>query len=644
MLNSLFAPSKKTALLFLVFLSLYANSQVLKSVVYDFDGLNQGETDLPEGDYSFGDLSYKISPDPLAPADMLGDRVLELHINWQTGSGIFGRGISRYIEFDAARDRFNFYFYNPPSNQQVANLDICLTDDDDQSDTYDYFKDDCWLKSLAVPPGHGWQLFPVPLKDFIDSNAGGNGLLDMAFTGNQGMLLMVELRFKKTDPNAGDPVFYLDMLSFSDGNLPTGNTLVDLPAKEPSDHCLLGAYMKEDRGKEYLIPTDFEDLFPSGPGKRIRYVNFFIDWAMDGGTHANELPGTEIQTLLLNGYQPIITWEPLFMGYDRLDPVQPRLSNILNGNYNDYIDDFAAKIKTYNDTLIIRFMHEFEGDWYAWSISQNNHDPQQYIAAYRLVVDRFRALGVTKVKWMWCVNSDYAPYTWYNWIVPAYPGDNYVDIIGTDIYNNHYPVNSPYWKSFRMQAAESYYYLTRYFGHKPLYICELGCRERLGWEDPSSQSKGAWYERMDKELQSNFHKARALVFFNAAPDQNWLVNSSPYALQSLTDNVWQDDYYFKTGIGIQTTDKAGMVFYVYPNPSDGAVMISCNAAEAGQLFDLRVSNSLGQTIYSEKTCKMAGCKKIDLNNYGKGIYFIELKRENSDYKQSLHVTRKLIVQ
>ncbi|MCW3078466.1 MAG: hypothetical protein JWO32_3075, partial [Bacteroidetes bacterium] len=49
---------------------------------------------------------------------------------------------------------------------------------------------------------------------------------------------------------------------------------------------------------------------------------------------------------------------------------------------------------------------------------------------------------------------------------------------------------------------------------------------------------------MDKELQSTFHKTRALIFFDAAPDQNWFLNSSSSSLQSLTNNIWNDDYYF----------------------------------------------------------------------------------------------------
>ncbi|MES2567927.1 MAG: PA14 domain-containing protein [Bacteroidota bacterium] len=527
----------------LLFVATASFSQ-LKSLVYDFDGADVGQTDLPEGDYGFGDLTYQTVASPLPFNDMISDRVLKINLNWSANYGVFGRGISRFIEFNQQQDVLNFYFYNPASNNQNATLTVALADDDNQSNAFENSSDDQWVKNVVIPMASGWQLISVPLKDFTDGNAGGNGVFDMAFTQNKGMLVFAEFRFTKNTSGLSNPAFYMDFINFSEGELPHGATILDLPPKNATDYARLGAFESYPFGEEYKIPQHFESLFPSDSAKKIKYVNWFMGWSKDGGTVANNLPGAEVQTLINNGYTPIITWEPMFAGHDRLSSVQPRLNDIIGSNYNAYIDNFANKLKSYNDTVIVRFMHEFEGNWYPWSIVHNGNDPNRYVAAYRKVVDRFRALGATKVKWMWCVNSDYYPYQSFNWIVPAYPGDNYVDIIATDIYNNHYPEALPWWRSFRWQTTETYYYLNKYFPNKPLYICEVGCRERKSVENPASETKGAWFERMDKELHSNFSKVRALIFFNAAPDQNWFVNSSPSALQSLTTNVWRDNYYF----------------------------------------------------------------------------------------------------
>lgn len=629
------------ALVFILHLS--TKAQVLKSIVYDLDGLDIGATDLPEGDYHSGDLTYQVNASPLSFNDMIADRVLQVNLNWSSGMGVFGRGISRYIEFDVNADRINFFFYNPASNNQEANINVVLTDDDDQSNHYDYFSDDCWMKNITIKSADYWQFISIPFTDFYDSNPGGNGVFDIAYTDNKGMLLMTEFQFLRP-AGAGNATFYLDYINFSDGALPHGGSEFDLPPKDPWDHSPLGAYMKQARGQEYLTASQFESLFPSAPGKKIRYVNYFLDWSVDGGTTANDLPGYEVQAMLSSGYRPVITWEPLFAGHDRLDPVQPRLPAIANGTYNSYIDAFANKIKSYDDTVIIRFMHEFEGNWYPWSLCYNNQDPNLYVSAFRNVVDRFRAAGANKVKWMWCLNSDCAPYAYYNFVPPAYPGDSYVDIVATDIYNNHYPVNLPYWKSFRMQCAESYYYLTKYFPQKPLYICEVGCRERFSWENPASQSKGDWYERMDKEMQSNFHKAQALIFFNAAPDQNWTVNSSPGALQSLIDNVWNDDYYFSNFNSIAMRSNETDELHVFPNPTTGTVTLKYRSASMKDLYRIRIHNAIGQVIYTEEIKGGAGIfKQIDFNPYPKGVYFVELI-SNTDPDKGLHKTKKLVYQ
>src|SRR5438270_2522201 len=102
---------KKLAPIPLLLLSLFSHGQsYLKSVIYDFDGLDINQSDLPDGDYKNNDLTYRVAANPLAPSDVLGDRVLELNLNWQHGSGEFGKNISRFIELNSSSDRLNFYF------------------------------------------------------------------------------------------------------------------------------------------------------------------------------------------------------------------------------------------------------------------------------------------------------------------------------------------------------------------------------------------------------------------------------------------------------------------------------------------------------------------------------------------------------
>lgn len=642
-----YQPNFLFMLIFFCLLKFNIHAQILKSVVYDFEGFDIGQTSLPEGDYSYGDLSHQIVANPLTASDMLGDRVLKLNINWVNGYGAFGRGISRYIEFNPNQDIINFFFYNPVSNNQSATFNVIIADDDNASNAYESASDDQWKKPVTIPGSSGWQLISIPLKDFTDNNTGGNGIMDMAFTQNKGMLLLVEFKFTKPASAALNPIFYMDYINFSDGILPRGTTELDLPYKSPSDYCLLGAYQVEPPGQYNMIPQHFEALFNT-TGKKLKYVNYYLQWATNGTTTPHAMPGLALQSLITNGYTPILTWEPMFSGFAHLDPAQPRLDNIINGDYNSFIDNFADNIKLLSDTIIIRFMHEFEGDWYAWCVSQNSGDPNKFINAYRLVVDRFRARGATNVKWMWCGNSDYAPYAAYNWLVSAYPGDSYVDIVATDIYNSHYPAALPWWRSFRWQTAESYYYLQKYMPNKPLFIAELGCRERFSNENSTSETKAQWYARMDKELQSNFHKTRGLIFFNANKTQNWLVNSSSAALQSLKNNVWMDNYYFENSITTAVEEhEYGSGLYVYPNPNSGLVTLSYNSSEPKESFSITIYNATGKSVYSEILNKSAESftKQIDLSVLPRGIYLVEMEANSrSGNNQKIKEVRKLVLQ
>jgi hypothetical protein len=611
------------------------SAQMLKSVVYDFDGFDLGATDLPEGDYSFGDLTYKVSANPLPASDMLGDRVLQLDVTWNQGYAAFGRGISRFLQLQPSGDQLNFYFYNPVANQQPSEVIVSIADDDNLSNTHETASDDSWKKTISVPVGPGWQLISIPLIDFTDSNTGGNGVFDVGWSSSGGMLLLVELRFNKPLSAPAAATYYIDMICFSDGPMPVGANALQLPAKHTSDYCRVGAHQFETPGNYHQIPAHFEGLFPVTANRKLKYVNTYMQWATNGSTAPHALPGAGYQTLISNGYRPIITWEPMFSGHGFLDPVQPRLQDIIDGDFDAYIDAFADKIKTYTDTLIIRPMHEFDGDWYAWCISQNGQDPQKFVLAWRRIVDRFNAKGVNNVQWMWCPNSDPVPHRYWNWIVSAYPGDQYVDLVGTDVYNAHYPESLPWWRSFRWQTSECYYYFRKHFPAKPVIICELACRERMAGEPATSQTKAGWWQVVDKDLQSFFSKVRGIVFFSENKTQTWAVNTSVESVNSLRDNIWFDDYYFLTPVSIQAVAEEKDLLSLYPSPCSDRIKIrSGNKPFRVSLCDMNGRMVL-QTVIQRNAENET---EIDVGELPEGLYHAKI-----EYDEGRSYSRKLVI-
>ena len=602
--------------LFLCFaINLELRSQ-LKSVIYDFDGLDINSTNLPDGPFKNGDLNFFVSANPLPASDVIGDRVLRLDLNWSSGAGEFGKSANRFVELNRSGDFLNFYFYNPVTNSGNANITIQITEDDNQSDAFEGNADDIWSYTTTATQTEQWQLFSIPLSAFTDYNTAGNGNFDAAYTNSAGKLFSVTFIFSKPFPASAFDQYYIDMICFSEGAMPHGNTILELPGKDPSASCLLGA-LGSDPSPD-MVPDEIQNYLPAI--KKLTFVNWFMYYSKTG-IYPDQFPGQEVQNLLNNGYTPVITWEMMYQGYSRLDPIQPRLDKILNGSFDSYIDMFANKVKTYNGAIILRIFHEFEGDWYSWSLTENNKDASKYIAAYRHVVDRFRDAGANNVRWMWCVNAEPKPYAAYNWIISCYPGDNYVDIVATDIYN-HPDHGLPPWKSFRYTMAESYYYLSKYIPQKPLYICEVGCRERSPGEPNTSQTKGDWICQMDKDLQTYFNKTRALIFFSITKEHDWRINSSYYAQQSFESCIWSDEFYMGPVDIAEFNPFAEMS--IYPNPFAESISFASASRLITGNVDVKLFDLTGKLLLYRRFSELP--EQMDLDKkLGQGIYVLEIK-------------------
>ncbi|GHV38471.1 mannan endo-1,4-beta-mannosidase [Clostridia bacterium] len=88
----------------------------------------------------------------------------------------------------------------------------------------------------------------------------------------------------------------------------------------------------------------------------------------------------------------------------------------------DDIDAIAVQLRRLNDAgvpILWRPLHEASGGWFWWGT-----DKDSYLELYKLMFDRLNNYhGLTNLIWVW--NGQSA-----DW----YPGDEYVDIIGEDIY------------------------------------------------------------------------------------------------------------------------------------------------------------------------------------------------------------------
>ena len=100
------------------------------------------------------------------------------------------------------------------------------------------------------------------------------------------------------------------------------------------------------------------------------------------------------------------------------------LEGVSQGSYDKNIDKLAKWIRDQKRPVYLRIGYEFDNP-------QNHYHPQQYILAYKKIVDRFREIGVDNVAFVWHSGAYIAggpdPLTWY-------PGADYVDWFAASLF------------------------------------------------------------------------------------------------------------------------------------------------------------------------------------------------------------------
>jgi hypothetical protein len=209
-----------------------------------------------------------------------------------------------------------------------------------------------------------------------------------------------------------------------------------------------------------------------------------------------------------------------------------RTDLIAAGRYDSLIRARARELKSLHGPVMLRWFSEMDlrpSRRYAVS-------PASFIAAWRHMHAIFVAAGASNVRWVWCPNVS----AFRKGIARAYyPGNAYVDWIGTDGYNWAPEVTFLPWRSFA-QIFEPFYKWGLPTG-KPMLIGEFGAVEG------SPGAKAAWFQQADRQIKIKFPALRAVVYFNSKHLNfgqyfNWRVTSSKSALAKF--RAFANDPYF----------------------------------------------------------------------------------------------------
>lgn len=168
--------------------------------------------------------------------------------------------------------------------------------------------------------------------------------------------------------------------------------------------------------------------------------------------------------------------------------------------------------------MFLRFAHEMN-DPYRYPWGPQNNKPEEFIQAWRHVVNRFKGIGADNVIWLWSPHLAYGEFESY------YPGDEFVDWIGTGTLNYGTVASWSQWWTFDEIFSKSYETFSEY--GKPIMISEYGTLAVGG-------DRSKWYAESLSGFPEKFPLVKGLIFFHNSTDAtttyqvlNWSFKNDP---------------------------------------------------------------------------------------------------------------------
>lgn len=310
---------------------------------------------------------------------------------------------------------------------------------------------------------------------------------------------------------------------------------VELALDDPFEYQFLDDFPNFPEGKVFGVTTrrglDTEfDKFAASAGRLPNLISVTAGWESD------DYQPWFTERIANRGAMPLISWEPWNAAQEstidqqRSEQPEYALANILAGEYDEYIDDWATNLADWGEPVAMRFAHEMNGWWYPWAEGRNGNAEGAYVDAWRYVHDRFTDAGADNVLWVWSPNVTFEGSTP---IAPLYPGDEYVDWLGVVGYFGHgteipvaYPTFDQLFGHTLEQLAE--------ISDKPVLITETGATERGGF-------KPEWIAHTLDEVAAS-DQVLGFVWFDVDKETDWRITSSPETAvafrEAATDPRW----------------------------------------------------------------------------------------------------------
>ncbi len=272
---------------------------------------------------------------------------------------------------------------------------------------------------------------------------------------------------------------------------------------EPESGCYVGAYIELDSRINGDVEA-FQELVGKDHATFFRYVGY-----------GQPFPFQWVKMLRDAGVVPHIAWEP----NDGLSAVRD----------DEYLRGWAEAARHAGVPIFLRYASEMNGTWQAYS-----GNPAEYIKKWRLV---YRVMKQTapNVVMIWCPFATPRPN-----IPSYYPGDDYVDWVGVNIYSVLHQDGDVTKPPTEDPVALLSYVYNLYADRKPIAICEYGATHYCRAEQKDVTDFGtAQMSRLYTALVEQFPRVRMINWFSVDAISDDLADNN----YSLTGNSRVLDLY-----------------------------------------------------------------------------------------------------
>ena len=190
-----------------------------------------------------------------------------------------------------------------------------------------------------------------------------------------------------------------------------------------------------------FVPPDGKTLLIMGQTVEsiTEYMDYFTDQPIPGGwsaywgipefagiteTHKNESGSSQNHQMLVDNFPNTVVQSAMWMvGKWNI----ARFTG--DGEYDRVVKKYSTWAKSVNRPIYLRIGYEFDGP-------HNELEPEEYVRAYRHIVDLIRKKGVDNIAFVWhsYASKPYKDHSLSAW----YPGDDYVDWVAISVFGHAY--------------------------------------------------------------------------------------------------------------------------------------------------------------------------------------------------------------